>query len=265
MQFGEGGMTETDGDIGLEQTGGVAELVLDRPAKHNAVTPEMAKKLQDLARQVDADDTVRAVLLRGAGERAFCSGSDLSALAAYPSAWHFRNRVEYAHVVRCIRKPVVAALKGWALGGGAELALASDIRIAADNTRFGFPEVTRGWVGGGGASQVLPRLIGQGQALRLLMLGEQIDAAEALRLGLVEEVVAQPELLDRAREVARRLASFSPVAVQSVKASVRAALEMPLSAGLVYENEMNVLCFSAGDHLEGIRAFNEKRDAQFAR
>ena len=191
----------------------------------------MARTLQALARQLDADDEVRAVLLRGEGERAFCSGSDLNSLAAYPSAWHFRNRVEYAHVVRSIRKPVVAALKGWTLGGGAELALAADIRIAADTTRFGFPEVSRGWVGGGGASQMLPRLIGQGQALRLLMLGEPIDATEALRLGLCEEVVTQPGLLERAREVARRLASFSPVAVQSVKASVRAAMEMPLSAG----------------------------------
>ena len=258
-------MTAVDGDIRLEIGAGVAELVLDRPAKHNAITPEMAGKLQALARDIDGNDEVRAVLLRGEGERAFCSGSDLNSLAAYPSAWHFRNRVEYAHAVRTIRKPVVAALKGWTLGGGAEMALAADIRIAADSTRFGFPEVTRGWVGGGGASQTLPRLIGQGQALRLLMLGDPIDAAEALRLGLCEEVVPQAALLERARAVAARLASFSPVAVQSVKAAVRASMETPLSAGLVYENEMNVLCFSAGDHLEGIRAFAEKRTAQFAR
>ena len=123
----------------------------------------------------------------------------------------------------------------------------------------------RGWVGGGGASQLLPRLIGHAVATRLLMLGEPIDAAEALRLGLVHEVVSQDMLLPRARAVASRLASFSPVAVQSVKAALRAAMEAPLTAGLAYENEMNVLCFSAGDHLEGIRAFNEKRAADFAR
>ena len=104
-----------------------------------------------------------------------------------------------------------------------------------------------------------------GQALRLLMLGEPIDAAEALRLGLCEEVVAQSALLDRAREIARKLASYSPVAVQSVKAAVRQSMEAPLSAGLIYENEMNVLCFSAGDHMEGIRAFAEKRKANFSR
>jgi enoyl-CoA hydratase len=265
VRYTEDNMTAMDGDIRLEIGAGTAELVIDRPAKHNAMTPTMARKLAALVRDLDENDNVRAVLLRGEGERAFCSGSDLNSLAAFPSAWHFRNRVEYAHAIRVSRKPVVAALQGWTLGGGAEMSLAADLRIAADTTRFGFPEVQRGWVGGGGASQTLPRLIGQGQAMRLLMLGEQIDAAEALRLGLCEKVVPQAELLDHAREIVRRLASFSPVAVQSVKASVRMSMEAPLSAGLIYENEMNVLCFSAGDHLEGIRAFNEKRTPQFAR
>ena len=214
---------------------------------------------------MDADDEVRAVLLRGEGERAFCSGSDLNALAAYPSAWHFRNRVEYAHVVRSIRKPVVAALKGWTLGGGAELALAADIRIAADTTRFGFPEVSRGWVGGGGASQTLPRLIGQGQALRLLMLGEPIDAAEALRLGLCEEVVHAARAA-RPRAGGRAQACLLQPGGGAVGEGVGARGDGDAAfRGLVYENEMNVLCFSAGDHMEGIRAFNEKRDASFKR
>lgn len=253
------------GDVRLELRDGVAELVLDRPAKHNAVTPHMARRIADLACALDADDAVRAVLLRGEGERAFCSGSDLNALASYPSAWHFRNRVEYAAAIRGIRKPVVAALQGWTLGGGAEMSLSADLRVASETARIGFPEVQRGWVGGGGASQVLPRLIGHGQATRLLMLGDPIDAAEALRLGLVQEVVPQSELLPRARALAGRLAGLSPVAVQSVKAALRMAMDAPMAAGLAYENEMNVLCFSAGDHLEGIRAFNEGRPAEFAR
>ena len=201
-------MTEVDGDIRLEIGEGMAELVIDRPSKHNAMTPAMASTLAALVRELDGNDDVRAVLLRGAGERAFCSGSDLNSLAAYPSAWHFRNRVEYANAVRTMRKPVVAALQGWTLGGGAEMALGADLRIAAETTRFGFPEVQRGWVGGGGASQVLPRLIGQGQAMRLLMLGQQIDAAEALRLGLCEEVVPQSRALEpraRGRPAARIL------------------------------------------------------------
>jgi enoyl-CoA hydratase/carnithine racemase len=252
-----------DGSVRLEIAEGVAEITLDRPAKHNAVTPAMAAAIRDHARAVDADGSVRAVLLTGAGERAFCAGSDLNALAHYPDTWSFRNRVEYATAIRDIRKPVVAALRGWTLGGGAEMALSADIRVAARDTRIGFPEVTRGWVGGGGASQMLPRLIGYGQAMRLLLTGEPVDAAEAERLRLVELVVEDP--LAAARAICRRLAGFSPVAVESVKAATRMALSAPLAAGIAYENEMNVLCFSAGDHLEGIRAFAEKRSAAFKR
>lgn len=254
-----------DGAVTVTMHGPVAELLLDRPAKHNAVTPAMAAAIAEAARAIDADDAARVVLLRGAGERAFCAGSDLNSLAAYPSTWHFRNRVEYATAIRNIRKPVIAALQGWTLGGGAEMALGADIRIAADGTRFGFPEVTRGWVGGGGASQMLPRMIGAARAMRMLMTGDSIEAAEAQSLGLFDQVVPPAELLTTAKALAEKIAGFSPVAVQSVKASVRMAMEAPLTAGLLYENEMNVLCFSAGDHLEGIRAFAEKRGAAFSR
>ncbi|MBR0657951.1 enoyl-CoA hydratase/isomerase family protein [Roseomonas oryzicola] len=254
-----------DGAVTTTLHGPVAELLLDRPAKHNAVTPAMAAAIAEAARALDADDAVRVVLLRGAGERAFCAGSDLNSLAAYPSTWHFRNRVEYATAIRNIRKPVIAALQGWTLGGGAEMALGADIRIAAEGTRFGFPEVTRGWVGGGGASQMLPRMIGAARAMRMLMTGDPIEAAEAQALGLFDQVVPQADLLATAQAMATKIAGFSPVAVQSVKASVRMAMEAPLTAGLLYENEMNVLCFSAGDHLEGIRAFAEKRGAAFSR
>lgn len=254
-----------DGAVTTTLHGAVAELLLDRPAKHNAVTPTMAAAIAEAARALDADDAVRVVLLRGAGERAFCAGSDLKSLAAYPSTWYFRNRVEYAAAIRGIRKPVIAALQGWTLGGGAEMALGADIRVAAEGTRLGFPEVTRGWVGGGGASQMLPRMIGMARATRMLLTGDPVEAPEAQALGLFDQVVPQAELLAVARAMAMKIAGFSPVAVQSVKASLRMAMEAPLTAGLLYENEMNVLCFSAGDHLEGIRAFVEKRGADFAR
>jgi len=234
-----------DGEVTLHVAAGVATLTLDRPAKHNAITNAMAEQLSELARQINADESIRAVLLRGGGERAFCAGMDLRAIEAFASAWDFRHRPDYPGAVRSIRKPVVAALRGWALGGGFELALAADIRIAAESTRIGFPEVTRGWVGGGGASQMLPRLIGYGQAMRLLLTGEQVDAAEALRLRLVEQVVAEAELLPTAEALCARLAALSPVAVQAVKAAVRHSLEAPFSAGLAYENEMNVLCLAS--------------------
>ncbi|WP_089176096.1 enoyl-CoA hydratase/isomerase family protein [Bosea sp. AS-1] len=252
-------------EIQVEREGAVAELVLNRPRKLNAVTPAMAAEIERLAREFDRDDSVHAILLRGAGDKAFCAGSDLNALAEYATAWKFRNRIEYATAIRNMRKPVVAALHGWVLGGGAEMALSADIRIMARSAKLGFPEVTRGWVGGGGASQMLPRLIGYGQAMKLLLSGEPIDASEALRLGIVEEVVEDGGEVERARALCRLFASYSPVAVESVKAAVRMSMNATLSAGITYENEMNVLCFSAGDHMEGINAFREKREAAFER
>ena len=252
-------------EVLLQMNGAVAEIVLNRPHKLNSVTPAMAAMLKTISRQVDRDPDVRVVLLRGNGERAFCSGSDINALAEYPSAWRFRSRIEYSTVVRNIRKPVVAALHGWVLGGGAEMALSADVRIMARGSKFGFPEVVRGWVGGGGASQLLPRLIGYGQSMRLLLSGDPIDATEAHRLGIVEMLVDDDKLLDEARAFCAKLARHSPVAVESVKAAVRMAMNSSLPAGLVYENEMNTLCFSAGDHMEGINAFKDKRAAQFER
>jgi enoyl-CoA hydratase/carnithine racemase len=254
-----------NGHITMTIAGGIAEITIDRPKKMNAITPEMAAELEDCCIAVDRNDDARVVLIKGAGDRAFCAGSDLNALAEYATPWHFRNRIEYSTCIRNVRKPVVAALKGWTLGGGAELALGADIRVASRSMRCGFPEVTRGWVGGGGASQLLPRLIGYGPAMKMLMLGEPIDAEEALRIGLVDILVDDAGLEERSRAVAAKLAGFSPIAVQAVKSSVRTALSAPLDAGLRYENEMNTLCFSAGDHMEGIQAFRDGRNADFKR
>ena len=175
----------------------------------------------------------------------------------------FRDRIEYAALVRDIKKPVIAALKGWVLGGGMEIAIAADIRICGRSAKIGGPEVTRGWLGGGGASQMLPRLIGVGQAMRLLLTGDPVDAETALRLGLVEEVVDDAEVAARVMETAKKIASFSPTATQAIKAAVRAAMSTPLEAGLRYENELHVICMSDKARHEGIKAFQEKRDAKF--
>jgi enoyl-CoA hydratase len=252
------------GHVAFSASDGVGEIVLARPEKHNAITPDMAQELGRICRDVDANNNVRAVVITGAGERAFSAGSDLNILGDMSDTWAFRNRLEYAALVRDIRKPVIAALKGWVLGGGMEIALAADIRIAGRSARIGGPEVVRGWVGGGGASQMLPRLIGYGQAMRLLLLGEPIDAEHALRIGLVEELVEDADVLARARAIATTLASYSSIATQSVKAAVRAALSMPLEAGLRYENELHVVCMSAKDRLEGIKAFQENRSGNFS-
>jgi enoyl-CoA hydratase len=252
------------GSIRYSAGAGIARIVLDRPEKHNAITPEMARELREVCAKVDRDDAVRVAIISGGGERSFSAGSDINALADLSDPWAFRNRIEYAAVVRDVRKPVIAALRGWVLGGGMEIALAADIRIAGRSARIGGPEVTRGWLGGGGASQMLPRLVGYGQAMRLLLTGDSIDAETALRIGLVEELVEDSELMLRAGEMAAKIASFSPMATQSVKAATRAALSMPLEAGLRYENELHVICMSAMDHEEGIRAFQEKRPAAFS-
>ncbi len=247
------------GNIGLTVAEGVARILIDRPEKMNAITPAMAAALRDACRAVDADDAVRVAVIAGAGGRAFSAGSDLDTLADMSDPWAFRNRVEYATVVRDLRKPVIAALRGWVLGGGLEIALAADIRVAGASARLGAPEVVRGWLGGGGASQMLPRLTGAGQAMKLLLTGEPVDAAEALRIGLVEETVADDALEARVDELARKIASFSPVATQAVKAATRAALSMPLAAGLAYENDLHVICMQTRARADGIAAFQARK------
>lgn len=239
----------------------VAEIIINRPEKMNAMTPDMIETLGKICREVDRDDAVRVVLLRGAGERAFSAGSDLHALVAYPSIWDYRNRVDYATLVRDIRKPVVVALKGWVLGGGLEMALGADIRVAGKSAKFGTPEVIRGWVPGAGATQLLPRLIGYGRAMRLMLTGETISSQQAEAFGIVEYLVEDTAVDDTAMAVCRTLAKHSPIAVQAVKAATRAALSMPLEAGLKYENEMTTLCFAAGNYQEGVQAFDGRSAA----
>lgn len=249
------------GRVKLDVAEGIATLTLDRPDKLNAVTPAMATDLVRLCRELDADAAVRVILLSGAGSRGFCAGTDLNGLAGFETSWDYRNRVEYSAAIRTMRKPVVAALFGWVLGGGAELALSADLRIADETAVFGFPEVKNGWVPGGGGTQLLPRLIGYGQAMRMLLTGHQLSASEALRLGLVEEVTAAGGAQARAREVCAQLSALKPLAVEATKAAVRAALSLPLEAGAAYENELSSLCFT-GQHREGIDAFRRRRDTQ---
>jgi enoyl-CoA hydratase len=252
----------TDGTVTVSIADGVAELLLDRPHKHNAMTPVMTAELTRLCAELERDERVRVVVLKGAGDRAFCAGSDIQSLAQYKSAWAFRARVEYATAIRTLSKPVIAVLRGWVLGGGLELALASDIRIAGRSAKFGTPEVKHGWIPGAGGTQMLPRLIGYGPALRLLLTGDTIDAEAALRLGIVEELVDDAELSTRATALAKQMAGFKPVAVQAIKAAVRASMSMSVDDGMRMENELNAHCFSGSDHLEGIKAFSEKKGAK---
>lgn len=247
------------GLIYLERDGNVGELVLNRPEKLNALTPDMFRLLRDLSMEINEADDIHVVLFRGEGTRAFCAGTDINTLKEYPDFWAWRNRVDYVTQIRAIRKPVIACVHGYALGGGHELAVAADIRIAATNAVFGAPEIRLGWVGAGGTSQYLPRLIGYGQAMRILLTGQRIDAQEALRIGLVEEVVETGKELERARELAREIASYSPIATQTTKAAVRAGMNGNLELGLQIENELMALCFAAGNDKSGAKLFGERK------
>tara|TARA_R110002096_G_scaffold419345_1_gene623949 strand:- start:4341 stop:5105 length:765 start_codon:yes stop_codon:yes gene_type:complete len=238
-------MTEaTDGQVRLEVRANIGSIVIDRPSKHNALTPEMYQQIGSCCAKADATPEVHVVIFRGAGERAFCAGSDVKSLEAYEDFWAWRNRYDYIPPILNLRKPTIAAVKGWALGGGLEIALACDMRVVARSSVFSAPEVQLGWNGAGGAAQHLTRLCGYGQAMRLLLTGDRFDAAEATRIGMVEWLVDDGQELICAQEIASRIAACSTVATQTVKAAVRGAMELTVTQGLRLENELMSLCFA---------------------
>ncbi len=236
-----------DGEVRLELDGSIGEMVLDRPAKHNALTPVMYRQIGEVCQRINGDDRIRAVIVRGAGERAFCAGSDVGALNDYEDFWAWRNRGDYIPPLRSVRKPMIAAVKGWALGGGLEIALACDMRVASKTAVFSAPEVTLGWCGAGGAAQHLTRLVGYGQAMKILTTGERFDAEYADAIGLLEWLVDEGRELQKAREIAAVIAGHSSVATQAVKSSVRSAMNGNLEMGLQMENELMAVCFAKAE------------------
>jgi enoyl-CoA hydratase/carnithine racemase len=250
------------GSVRLETNAQVAVLTLDRPDKLNALTSEMTAELTGHIAAVNENPDVRAVVLTGTG-RAFCAGSDISELDNYPTPWEFGLRQDYGDVLRTLRKPVIAAVNGHALGGGLELALACDIRLAAQTATFAAPEIKLGWIGGSGQSALLAHCVGPSNAAVMLLTGDPIDAATALRWGLVSEVVPGDALGGRARELAAVIASRAPVAAQTAKLNLRAAYEMPLTRAIDYERHLQTICFATSDAAEGRDAFTERRAPAF--
>ena len=251
--------------VRTERDGAVAILTVDRPEKRNALNAAVRRKLIAALDELRDDAEVRVLVLTGAGGKAFVAGADIGEFAE-------RTPLEQRAVMTGRRvfdeiaaypKPVIAMINGFALGGGCELALACDLRIAADTARLGQPEINLGIIPGGGGTQRLPRVVGTGQAMRLVLTGEIIDAAEALRIGLVDLVHPAADLRARTLELARTMAAKSLVALQMAKSAVRAAAEMPLAAGLAYETELFATCFASDDKREGVAAFLEKRPASF--
>jgi enoyl-CoA hydratase/carnithine racemase len=255
-------VTPQAGTVRLEADGQVAVLTLDRPAKLNALTSEMSAQLARHVETVNENADVRAVVVTGSG-RAFCAGSDIAELDKYATPWDFGLRKDYGDVLRTMRKPVIAAVNGYALGGGLELALACDIRLAAETASFAAPEIKLGWIGGSGQSALLAHAVGPSNAAIMLLTGDPVDAATALRWGLVSEVLPPDALLARARELAAVIASRAPLAAQTAKLNLRAAYEMPLNQAIGYERHLQTICFATTDAAEGRAAFGERRAPEF--
>jgi enoyl-CoA hydratase len=249
----------------LERAGPVAVLVVNRPEKRNALNAQVRSELvAALATLRDAAD-LRVLVLTGAGDRAFVAGADVAEFATR-TPLEQRRAMATPRVFDAVAEfplPVIAMVNGLALGGGCELALACDLRIAAESAQLGQPEIRLGLIPGGGATQRLPRLVGLGRATRLVLTGEPVGSAAALAMGLVDEVCPDAQLRERTMSIAHALAAHSPVALQLAKAALRSAAELPLQAGLAHERELFVSAFGSADAREGVAAFLEKRAPVF--
>lgn len=252
-------------DILFTIDGHVATITLNRPQKLNAVTPEMSDAIIEAVETVNASDTIRCVIVTGAGERAFCAGSDIKELDTYETPWQFRNRPDYCDAMRKLLKPTIAAVNGYAFGGGLETSMSCDIRIASENAQFAAPEIKLGWIGGGGMATFLTHSIGASNAALMLMTGDAIPAERALAWGLVSEVVPQADLMARASAIAETIASRAPIAAETAKLNLRASYSMPQEKAIEYERDLQTICFATADALEGRAAFKEKRAPIFTR
>jgi enoyl-CoA hydratase len=249
-------------NIRVEKNGKLAKVILDRPKVLNALNRATFAELSSVFEELQADTEVRVVLLTGAGERAFAAGADIGELAtAEPGAgraFALRGQAVFRKI-ETLNKPVIACVRGFELGGGCELALACTLRIAADDAKFGQPEVKLGVVPGYGGSQRLPRLVGPGAALKMLLTGAIIDAREAFRIGLVDEVVPAAELMQRAEALAGEMAAQAPLAIAETLRLVDEGLDLPLDLALLREaDRFGHLC-DTPDKAEGTSAFLEKR------
>jgi len=246
---------------------GIALVTLNRPEAMNAIDPESNKQLLLAWDDISRNEEVRVVVLTGAGDRAFCTGADLKKTmppTISAAGQLFGDGAKHMNFGSLqIHKPVIAAINGYALGGGLELALLADIRICSDNAQFGLPEVRVGSIPGAGGTQRLIRAVGQSDAMWMLLTGERIDANEALRIGLVSKVVPRSELLDSALELAGVMAGNAPLAMTAVKRLAMVGRELPLTSGLELEQQAFGLLRDTEDRLEGRRAFGEKRAPVF--
>ena len=249
----------------VETDGGVRILTINRPEKRNALNARVREELSAAVEEADADPDVRVLVFTGAGDQAFVAGADVTEFADRSPIEQRRAMASPTlfDTVWQASLPTIAMINGWCLGGGCELALACDVRVGADTATLGQPEVRLGIIPGGGATQRLPRLVGYGKALQLVLSGETIDGVSAYEIGLLDEVVPAAELRARTLEIAGAMADKSPVTLALAKRALRAALELPLSAGLEQERDLFALAFATEDKDEGVQAFLEKRKPEW--
>ncbi|MFW6093351.1 MAG: enoyl-CoA hydratase/isomerase family protein [Pseudomonadota bacterium] len=251
-------------NITYEVQGPMALITIDRADKHNAISLGTLDDLQNAVARAASDDAVRVITITGAGDRAFASGSDLSEVLHRD----FRKALEpivqgLAEQLERTPKPTIAAINGICMGGGLEVALGCDLRIASPNARFATPEGKLGIIPGGGATARLPRIVGRGWGMEMLLMGEPIDAERALAIGLITRLVAAEELLDHARAMAEHLAGFAPFVPRTMKAMVHSGMEASLAGALMLEKYAQGALVQTEDKQEGISAFLEKRDPEF--
>jgi enoyl-CoA hydratase len=250
----------------LERDGAVAVVTLNRPKVLNALNTQTLDELRRAILDLKHDDGVRAVILTGAGEKSFVAGADINELATQTPTIGRQHALAGQHVLDLIQnmgKPVIAAINGYALGGGCELAMACTMRVAADTAKLGQPEINLGIIPGYAGTQRLARLVGRGRALELLLTGDQVSAQEAHRLGLVNRVVPAAELMAEAKKLAGTLAAKAPIAVRYILDAVHKGLDMPFAEAQAYEATLFGLVASTEDMREGTKAFLEKRKAEF--
>src|SRR5437867_9292483 len=249
-----------------EKKGAIAYVTLNRPKVLNALNQRTWENLRTAFEDARDDAEVRGVILTGAGDKAFIAGADISELAQVTAVEAEKSSSygqEVLNLIENLGKPVIAAVNGFALGGGCETAMACTIRVASEHAKFGQPEVKLGVLPGGGGTQRLPRLVGKGRALQLILTGEMISAQEAYRIGLVNEVVPAADLIPRAEAILKQISSNAPIAVKYSLEAVNKGLETSQDEGLALEASLFGLCAGTDDKKEGTQAFLEKRKPQF--
>lgn len=246
---------------------GIARITINRPEARNALNTTVRQEIRDAIKDIEEDKEVKVAIVTGAGDKAFISGADIADLKEMNCVGieeHASTLGQQLYTdIENLRVPIIARINGFCLGGGCELAMACDIRVASENAKFGQPEVNIGIFPGGGGTQRLPRLVGWGRAKELIYTGRIIDAAEAERIGLVDKVVPQDRLEETVNQLAATIASKSPLIISLVKKVINRGMYTDLAAGLSYEKGNFSLCFATEDHEEGITAFLEKRKPEF--